>query len=122
MPDLMSGAVRALVVTNNMLEGDDLRELLDLHQFGPSLHVRKVETALELVANATEELRLLIVGLNAELDRFADLVGLASEKRLSLLFIDAPPQEAERERASFVARPYTSGDVLNALSRLKSTI
>ncbi|MFP7571165.1 hypothetical protein [Marivita sp. S2033] len=118
MTDLNDADTTALVVTNSVLEGEDLLEILETQGIGPARHVRDFETALREIACSGDRLKLLIFGLNTRADEAAVLLAAVDPAKTALLLIDDSPHLSSSDGAGFVARPFTTEDVIAALTQV----
>jgi hypothetical protein len=118
MTELAKKAPRALIVSNNVVEADDLTELLTGQGLGPVRHARDIDNARKVLAEAGDELRLMMCGLSLHLHEVKEFLDTLKMPDLALLVIDGPAQFLEREGAGVVQRPFSTSDVLVALERL----
>lgn len=118
MTEVSFAAPKTLIVSNNMIEADDLTEMLTSQGLGPVVHARGVDEAQDALAQASDSLQLLMFGLSLHVPEAQQfLKGLDTAGR-SLLVIDGPVDYSDREGAGILQRPYSTDDVLSALSRL----
>ena len=118
MPELTTSAPRTLIISNNMVEADDLTEMLTGLGLGPVLHARDVMDATGIVARSGQSLRLMMCGLSLHLHGVAEFLASVDRSSLSLVVIDGPAEFSQGDGAGLLFRPFSTRDVMAALARL----
>lgn len=118
MTDLNGSDPRTLIISNNMIEADDLIEMLTGQDLGPVAHTRDVHGALAVLKESASQLRLLLYGLSLHLHEINDFLATIDRSAFKLIVIDGPADFAGQEGAAVLHRPYSTGDVLAALAQV----
>ena len=118
MIELNSSAPKTLIVSNNMVEADDLTEMLTSQGFGPVLHTRDLDDAKSLLTGSQSSIRLLMFGLSLHVHEAQEFLATVDVSGKSLLVIDGPLEYAEKKGAGVLLRPYSTADVMAALKVL----
>ncbi|MCL3880738.1 hypothetical protein [Marivita sp. GX14005] len=106
-----------LIVTDSVLEADDLNEMLQ--GYGPALHVRNFDLALDALKRRGASLRLVVFGVSVKGRQAEALLAAVDPARTALLLIDGSPDLTRSDGAGFVTRPYSSDDIFAALAPLR---
>ncbi|WP_439121351.1 hypothetical protein [Marivita sp.] len=118
MTELTTSAPKTLIISNNMVEADDLTEILTGQGLGPVVHVRGVADAHDALTQSGEHLRLMLFGLSMHRHDVADFPTKYDASTCPLILIDGPSELSDRAGAGVLLRPYSTDDVLAALARL----
>lgn len=118
MTDMMTSVPKTLIVSNNMIEADDLTEMLTDQGLGPVMHARDLNDASRVLTEAGDNLRLMMCGLSLHLHEVNEFLAEIDLPGMSLVVIDGPEEFSEREGAGVLLRPFSTRDVMAALSRL----
>lgn len=118
MTELTKSAPKTLLVSNNMVEVDDLTEMLIECGLGPVEHARGIEETAQILADTGGSLRLMICGLSLHLHEVKAFLASPDVSNVSLVVIDATADDLGRAGAAFLQRPFSTNNVLSALTRL----
>ena len=118
MIDLKPSDPKTLLVSNNMVEVDDLTEMLVELGLGPVEHARDLEDTLQILAEGGKPFRLMICGLSLHLHDVKEFLASLDLSTVALVVIDGSAEYLDREGVAFLQRPFSTGDVLAALTRL----
>lgn len=118
MTGLFETAPKALIVSNNVVEADDLTEMLTEQGLAPVIHVRDVEGAQAVLEQHRATLRLVMCGLLMHETEVSSFVQAQERSAWSLVLIDPPAAQNGREGINVLLRPFSTADVMAALFRL----
>ena len=118
MIELTTSAPKTLLISNNMVEVDDLTEMLVEQGLGPVIHTRDLEGTARVLAETGETLRLLICGLSMHLHEVKEFLASWDLSTVSLVVIDGTAEFLDREGAAILQRPFSTDDVLAAFARI----
>jgi alpha-glucuronidase len=118
MTELYGAAPKTLIVSNNMIEADDLIEMLTFQGLGPVAHARELNDAQLILDRSSDSLRLLMFGLSLHLHEAKTFLETFDMSGKALLVIDGPMDFSQMEGAGVLLRPFSTKDVLAALKRL----
>ncbi|MFA8384672.1 MAG: hypothetical protein ACEPO2_03560 [Pelagibaca sp.] len=118
MTEVTTFGPKTLIVSNNVIEADDLTEMLTDQGLGPVLHARDLDDASKVLTEAGNNLKLVMCGLSLHLHEVNEFLAEINLPGLSLVVIDGPAEFSEREGAGVLLRPFSTRDVMAALSRL----
>lgn len=118
MIELTPSAPKTLLISNNMVEVDDLTEMLVEQGLGPVTHTRDLENTARILAETGETLRLLICGLSMHLHEVKEFLASWDLSTVSLVVIDGTAEFLDRGGAAILQRPFSTDDVLAAFARI----
>lgn len=118
MNELYSSAPKTLIVSNNVVEADDLTEMLTSQGLGPVVHTRDLEDAKSVLSKSADSLDLLLFGLSLHVREATEFLLSVDVSETSLVVIDGPLEFCEKEGAGVLLRPFSTSDVLAALKQL----
>jgi hypothetical protein len=118
MIELTTSAPKTLLISNNMVEVDDLTEMLVEQGLGPVIHTRDLEGTARVLAETGETLRLLICGLSMHLHEVKEFLASRDLSTVSLVVIDGTAEFLDQEGAAILQRPFSTADVLAAFARI----
>ncbi|WP_292284839.1 hypothetical protein [Marivita sp.] len=114
-------APRTLLVTENMVEAEDLIETLTLQGMGPVLHVRHLDEAKHALDEDNRHLEMIIFGLSQQVPGTEAFIQAIDTLSVPLLWIDGSADVAARHRSAAVLRPFSTKEISNALTQLGVT-
>ncbi|MCR9108873.1 hypothetical protein [Marivita sp. XM-24bin2] len=121
MTELFESDPKALIVSNNVIEADDLTEMLTEQGLDPVVHVRDVEGAQAVLEQRSANLRLVICGLSMHETDACSFVQEQMKSTWSLLLIDPPDAQDGQEGCGVLLRPFSTADMMAVLLRMGLT-
>lgn len=111
-------APRTLLVTENMVEAEDLIEILTLKGMGPVLHVRYLNEAKDALNRSHRHFEIIIVGLSQHVPGTEAFIQTIDRSSVPLLWIDGNADLDAKQGSAAVLRPFSTREISNALTQL----
>lgn len=111
-------APRTLLVTENMIEAEDLIETLTLQGMGPVLHVRHLGEAKDALSLDHRHFEMIIFGLSQHVPGTEAFIQAIDTSSVPLLWIDGDADVAAKQGLAAVLRPFSTREISNALTQL----
>lgn len=119
MSEVVAEFPKTLIVSDNMVEAEDLIEMLTPEGLGPVALARDVGKARFVVEQSRQSLHLIIFGLSMHIHESSRFVETLDRSGTALLVLDGPVSLGVGEGAGCLNRPFSTNDVMAALARLK---
>lgn len=118
MTEVLAATPRTLIVSDNVIEAEDLTEMLSERGLGPVAHVRDIESAQTVFDTTDTSIHLLIFGLSLHKPEAQGFLRAVATRKKPLLVIDGRKESQELKGAGIVLRPFSTSDVMAALKQI----
>ena len=121
MEDAGLGAdIGTLIIVENFVEADDLRDAFERFHLGPVVRIRSVEHAQAILAETRHRPQLVVLGVTPDADTAQDLLMEQHLRGARILVLNGPPPEVEPLGIAHLSRPYAEDDLNRAIRQLMS--
>lgn len=111
----MSPAPRALILSSNALEAQDLAEMLESFFGMTSAVCRTIDAALEVAQAHRTSLEVAFVAASLQAVDQSGLIGSLQDSQSKIVVIDAEPASASAQGLKSLLRPFAAEHVRAAL-------
>jgi hypothetical protein len=118
MTEVLSATPKTLIVSDNVVEAEDLTEMLAERGLGPVAHARDIQGAQDVFASTSGSLQLMIFGLSLHKPDAKGFLETMASERKPLVVIDGQKGAVELNGAGILLRPFSTSDVMAALKHV----
>lgn len=111
----MSPAPRALILSSNALEAQDLAEMLESFFGMTSAICRSIDAALDVARANRTSLEVAFLGASTQATDLSGLIGSLRDNQSTIVLIDAEPVSAQAQGLRSLLRPFSAEHVRAAL-------
>lgn len=119
MEDAGAGTdIGTLIIVDNFVEADDLIDAFERRLMGPVLHLRTVDTARAMLAEAGQRPQLVVIGVAPDAATTAALIAEQCRAGGRVLVLNGPPPATPTPGVVHLSRPWTESDLTGAIRQL----